>query len=265
MRNRKISRPQVDFIEIINNVARVSNITDFHYVIEIGYEDVDCFIGGAHKVKIKGLRHGVEIERYVLIKWHPDPAGRACFRQAYLREIAYYVDVVPALLEIQRKCNIIEGLRMKFPNCIYVSTEREKESATVLLPFKEYHSFDRFHKMDINHAVLVIKNLAKLHGLSFALSKLNLEKYEVIKKIFNKDVQYGDVEMIPQSLKSYYMASVAIVTDTVAREKLIDLVPKISTILNKSTSSNQIYNTICHADCWNNNLVFKYHVSTVNL
>lgn len=261
MRTRKISRPHADLIDIINKVAEISNLSNIKYVIEMGYDNVDGFVGGAHKVKIRGTRDKFKITKSVIIKWHPNPVDRACFRDAYRREIAYYKYIVPNLLDVQRQCNIIEGLRMKFSNCIYTSTEYNKESITILIDMKDFCYMDRFYKIDLSHATLVIKNLAKLHALSFVLAKVYPKKIKEIQNICNKDVQYGDLKSIPSSLKSYFMASVAVVSDLSAKEKLTEVEPNLLRLLNETTSPIPNYSTICHGDCWSNNLIFKYHVS----
>ncbi|KPJ08483.1 hypothetical protein RR48_12236 [Papilio machaon] len=259
MRTRKISRPHTDLIDIINKVAEISNLSNIKYVIEMGHDNVDGFVGGAHKVKIRGTRDKLKITKSVIIKWHPNPVDRACFREAYLREISYYKYIVPNLLDIQRKYNIIEGLRMKFSNCIFTSTEYNKESITIQIDMRYFCYIDRFYKIDFSHATLVIKNLAKLHALSFVLAKLCPKNVEKIQNICNKDVQYGDVKSIPSSLKSYFMASVAVVSDLSAKEKLMEIEQNILILLNKTTSPIPNYSTICHGDCWSNNLIFKYH------
>ncbi|XP_068633538.1 uncharacterized protein [Battus philenor] len=258
MRKRKLSRPHVDLLEIINKVAEISNLRDIEFVIEVGCDNVDCFIGGLHVVRMRGMSDKFKIKRSFIVKWHPNPVERACFREAYLREIAYYKSAVPVLLDIQRRYKVIEGLRMKFPNCIFSSTERGKECVTVLIEHREYFFFDRLNKIDLNHAILVIKNLAKLHALSFTLAKVDPQKFNEIKDIFSKDVQYGDATVIPKSLITFFLASVAVVSDTDAKEKLMKLAPSIILVLNKCTSPIENYGTICHSDCWNNNLIFKY-------
>ncbi|CAK1580297.1 unnamed protein product [Parnassius mnemosyne] len=78
--------------------------------------------------------------------------------------------------------------------------------------------------------------------------------------MLNKDVQYGDIHMISKSLK-YFAASVAFVSNSLARDKLMGLASNVSLILYKCTLPIKNYSSVCHADCWNNNLVFKYQVS----
>ncbi|XP_039753345.1 uncharacterized protein LOC120628792 [Pararge aegeria] len=117
---------------------------------------------------------------------------------------------------------------------------------------------DRFQKIDFAHTSLVLKNLAKLHALSFALQKLYPDDFEMIRNLCAKDIQYADLESIPKCLISYYKSSINVISKPVAKAKLEDITPNILALLNKCSAPVPNYSTICHGDCWNNNILFKY-------
>lgn len=257
---RKISHSHPDFIDIIYTLANTCNLNLFEYVVEFGCEDVDSFLRGTYKVRLKGHRDGQKIEIHALLKWHPDPKTRSCFREAYRREFIFYRHIMPKLLKIQRSFKNIEGLKIKFPNCILASVEYDKETLVVHSLHKGGFKFrDRLHKSDLQHVSLVMKNLAKLHALSFALANTNPREFEEISGLCSKDVQYSVVGPVPKSMKSLYDASVDVVMDINARNKLKKLGPHILRVLNKCVQIDN-YSTVCHADCWDNNIAFKYQV-----
>lgn len=260
MRVRKVSRLHDDLVNIIRKVCDITNIKNIEYFIEFGTDEIDCFLDGVHKVNIKGVRDGYAIETRIIIKWHQNLSDRECFRASYHREYVFYEVVVPKILEIQRKFDVIEGLKIKFLNCVLASIEHDKETI-VLYTVNDFRILDRFHKMDFAHASLVVKNLAKLHALSFALQKHNPDEFETIQNLCAKDIQYADVGSIPTCLISYFKSSVNVISNPEIKAKLIDVTPNILQLLSKCSAPVPNYSTICHGDCWNNNILFKYQVS----
>lgn len=258
---RKISRCQQNFIDLIYKLAELCNLELTDYVVEVGFEDIDSLFG-MFKVKLRGTRHGQKIRKIVLIKWHPESITRSSFRESYKREYIFYQHILPKLLNVQRRLKNIEGLKLKFPNCILASAEYGNETIAVLgLQAQGFRLRDRLHKADLDHVSLVMKNLAKLHALSFVLEKTNSSEFEEIIRLCHKDVQYSDPGAVPKIMRSYFDASVNVVVDSVARNKLKEIAPEIMTVLHKCTQPNS-YSTICHGDCWNNNTLFKHKVRT---
>lgn len=258
---RKVSRYHQEFVEIIYKVASQLKLDKYGYVTHFGSDDIDCFSSGLYKVQINGYIDGQKVKHNVVIKWHSDPKMRFCFRESYLREILFHQSILPELLEIQRRFKIIEGLKIKFPNCIFASSEHNKETIVVFDAQENgFELLDRFHQMDLAHASIVVKNLAKLHGLSFVLEKTNPLKFEELKKQCSKDVQYSDPSSVPLSMEWYYNDAVNIVTDIDAKQRLKKLAPDFLLVLNKCTMPVK-YSAFCHADCWSNNILVKHVVS----
>lgn len=262
---RKLSRCHQDVEALILKVAEIINVRDIEYVILIGDDDIDTYYGGIYNVKITGFKDDQKVIYYVVIKHHNDAQTRTVFRETYKREASYYTKIVPRYLEIQRNFKIIEGLKIKFPNCIFASDEYDKESIVIMGVAEDgYKLHERLQKMDLKHAILVMKYLAKLHAFSFIFEKTKPEEFEEIKQLCSKDVQYGDPRRQSKSIQCFYDASVNVVSDPVAREKLKELSPKILSILHKCTTSAR-YSAICHGDCWNNNIFYRFKVNESRL
>lgn len=258
---RKVSRYHQDFLEIIYKVADKLRLQNIEYTSEFGTEDIDSFMFGIYRVQLRGYQDDQKVHYKIVLKWHPDPKMRKPFRDLYVREYTFYQYVVPELLDIQRRFNIIEGLKIKFCNCFYANVDYNKETiAFHNIADERFRMLDRFHKTDFAHASLVVKNLAKLHALSFVLEKLKPTVFEEIKNRCYTDVQYSDPDRVSKSMVCYYNASVNVVFDPVAKDKLRTLLSSFFQVLSKCTMPVP-YSVICHGDCWNNNVVYKHQVS----
>lgn len=260
MPSKKISRCQQELVHIIHKLAELSNMKLNDYIVELGCEEFENFITGMFKVQLRGIIDGQKIKKNLWIKWHPDSKMRACYRESYKREFIFYQAIVPKLLEVQNKIKNGEGLKMKFPNCILASSEYGKETIALQNLRKEgFKLRDRLCKANFDYVALVMKNLAKLHALAFVLENTNPIEFEEIARLCHEDVQYCKPGPAPKSMSSYYEASVNVVLDAAARDKLNRLTPDILTVLYKCTRPGS-YSTICHGDCWNNNILYNVKV-----
>lgn len=260
MPNRKISRGPPELLNIIFEIADKFHIKDVDYTLTFGCHDVDDFVDGIYKVCIRGTKEGHKVKKRFTVKWHCDPNKRAAFRKAYQREVLFYRHIVPKLLELQNAFKVIEGLKIKFPNCAIATAERGKE-AIVVADDEGFMFHDRFHKLDLDHVALAMKNLAKFHALCFVLEKSQPEEFEEIKKSCYADVQYSDTENMSKCIIAYYNASVNVVADPILRKRLQDCSSDVLKILNRCVMPDTACSIICHGDCWNNNILYKYQVS----
>lgn len=258
---RKVSKYHQNFLEVIYKVADKLRLQDIEYTSEFGTEDIDIFMFGVYKVQLSGYQDVQKVHYKIILKWHSDKEMRKPLRDLYIREYTFFQYILPELLDIQRRYNIIEGLKIKFVNCVYASAEYDKETMAFHSITEEgFKLLDRFQKTDLAHSSLVMKNLAKLHALSLVLEKLKPTVFEEIKSRCYTDVQYSDLDRVSKRMEFYYNASVNVVVDPVARDKLRALLPSFLQVLNKCTMPVP-YSVICHGDCWNNNVFYRYKVS----
>ncbi|KAJ0176600.1 hypothetical protein K1T71_007779 [Dendrolimus kikuchii] len=257
---RKISSCPQDFVNIIYKLAEQFQFENIEYVVEFGSDDIDCFLNDLYRVKMKGLRNGHKLKRSIFIKWHPDQDIRYCFRESYIREFIFYRHIVPKFVEIQNEFKIIEGLKIKLPKCVLASIEINHEIIAVLgLEEHGYAFHNRFYKKDLNHVVLTMKYLGKFHALSFIFANKYPKEFEEVVGMMQKDVQYSDPDKVSKFVRCYYDASVSVVSDLAAKEKLKKLGSDILSILNKSTQPVPLYSTFCHGDLiiYSINLLFR--------
>ncbi|XP_012550911.1 uncharacterized protein LOC101746639 [Bombyx mori] len=259
MPTRKKSKLHQDFIEVIYKLADLLNLKEIDYVVNYGSDEIDSFSSGTNKVELSGYVDGQKVKQKLIVKWRPINDYRDHFRESYKREYIFYQYIGPKYLEIQRNFNVIEGLKLKILNCIYASAEYDKESIVVRdLDGQRYKFHNRFSEIDLDHVSLVVKNLAKMHALSFVWARTDPTEFLKIRNLCSKDVQYSDVSRVPNHMKFYYDTSVNVVSDLVAKEELKALSSDIFSILHECTLPVENYGAFCHGDCWTNNAIFKY-------
>ncbi|XP_047991818.1 uncharacterized protein LOC125230635 isoform X2 [Leguminivora glycinivorella] len=252
---RKVSQFHWELAEIIQKAANIIDIHDIEYVIQYGCDDVDIFFSNMYLVTIRGKRNGSNIKKNIIIKCHIDLNQRENFRELYKRGHVFYNTVVTKLLEIQRTFKVIEGLKIKFPNCIYSSAEYNKEVLVLSQMVDTYSIHNRFLPISIDEAKLTLKNMAKLHALSFVWETYYSEEFDEIKKILSKNVQYSELVKLPKSMRYCYDTSVNVVMNPMHKDKLKALAGHLLAIL--QTPPPLQYSAICHGDCWINNILFK--------
>ncbi|KAM3965315.1 LOW QUALITY PROTEIN: uncharacterized protein ACR2FA_000704 [Aphomia sociella] len=167
---QKVSRVPKELINIIYRTANLVNIQDIEYkILNFDNELSDYILGDTLRVIIKGYRDGQKIQCAFIIKWNSQSSRCIDYRNLYNREHTFYYYIVPKLLEIQKHFKIIEGLKMRFSNCIDLGTESDREYIVLsAMPTdNKYRIRNRFCKADLEHSSLVIKELAKLHALFF--------------------------------------------------------------------------------------------------
>ncbi|KAL3277102.1 hypothetical protein HHI36_012460 [Cryptolaemus montrouzieri] len=179
----------------------------------------------------------------------------------YKRETCMYTKVFPELK------NFISSVKSNFelsfvPKILWVCEEKLYETLVMEnLKYKGYGSWDKSKPMNVDHILLVMKRIGEFHALSLAFSDQKHEKFKEIStnltniwiefsKFIDTDITYGRL-----------LKDVMILFEEAGRIDLVDkfkpIVDNVKYIVTKETPEEDRL-VICHGDCWNNNLLFKY-------
>lgn len=118
--------------------------------------------------------------------------------------------------------------------------------------------------MDASHSYLVISELARLHAASLILEakyRIPLEvKYEfLVKDLLTLSVHSRDV--ILKIFEGNLVHSMNLLQAMGVYEKAVTwttrMKPHLLRILTTELKNNK-YDVVCHGDCWNNNILFRY-------
>ena len=231
----------------------------------------DNYIGVLHRANIKDP-NGKELN--VIIKLPPPNAARReqfHAHAAFVRESEFYDSIYPMFKKFQedKGIDVEKDGFYQVPSC-YKSLTEEPLEALYLEDLKVtgFEMFDRFKDVTVDHVNRVMESLGKLHALSFAIKDQKPEliaPYREMKDIFlDRDLGSRDqLKLWFNSLTKQAAGSLADNTNEGLKQKanyilehsLLDILEDCV-----DSSAAEPYAVICHGDCWNNNIMYRYEV-----
>lgn len=261
-------------VKIIKN-----KIHDKSYKIEIesGSSKGDNYIGVVYRATVthESEEANASTNFSVIIKVPPhNPIRRKQFfaRPCFLREALAYNEILPIFKEFQEKKEIkVEDSFYEYPECYETLTEDYYEAVFLkdLRP-ENFVMFNRLEELSFDYVVLVIKILAKLHAVSFAIKDQDpslIEKYKTIPDIFEERREDVGFRFYLEELKGRAMDSLKSDTDEKEIKHLTKFFKNGTTfdylVDSVKGEAAEPYAVLGHRDCWNNNVLFKKKVGFV--
>ncbi|KAF5292783.1 hypothetical protein FQA39_LY13828 [Lamprigera yunnana] len=185
------------------------------------------------------------------------------FKGLFQRELFLYITVLPQFLKIQLDKHITNPLRC-YPQ-VYCFTNEAYNETLILedMCAMGFKTCDRTSTLDYNHALLVIKELGRLHALSFAVR----DQYNCIFNDYFENLQDSDfynstgIEIAFQEWFPKCIDVLDPVKDKQAFDKLMQYQNTFYSRLQKALRSEvaEPYAVIGHGDFWISNFLFKYN------
>ncbi|KAK4884250.1 hypothetical protein RN001_000521 [Aquatica leii] len=242
----------------------ISNLNINKYTVEVAPATIrgDNFLGVVDKVLVKSekstlhwiLKCATQIEQFRQICSIP---------HLFQREVYIYENVLMEFKHFQSEKVITDPFKSYAP--YYGSLLHPPHECVVMEDMKElgYKVLDRREPLDYNHILLVTKEYARFHAISFALRDQKPTLFEEITKhtqcvLFNKADKYF-VELI-----NGYIDKALVVIDPIVNKSAYDKClnfkkHSVEIIKNvKKLQATDKYSVICHSDSWINNFLFKY-------
>ncbi|KAJ8728883.1 hypothetical protein PYW07_006579 [Mythimna separata] len=177
-------------------------------------------------------------------------------------EALLYTEVLPKMLELQKKAEIPEEDQLKFPKCYGVN---EAPNEVILLEDLKASGFtmlDRFKSLSDEHMTSVLKNLAIYHSLSYVLRTKEPETYDYYKDKL-QDLLGAMTQAGPELLGFFYQieaVALQVLDDSeqknVVKNKVGEVIEKVGKMTKFEHGSR--FAVIQHGDCWTNNIMYKF-------
>jgi len=179
------------------------------------------------------------------------------------KETVFYTKLVPAINEVFRSMQVPD---LRVPKFLYASDESKCE----LMFFedmrkKNFLMCDRTKSLDRDHAILVFKELARLHIAGFMMAEKKggdklMEQYELKEDVYGRFTDFDS--MYVGWYKSIFMNMSETLANIEGYEKAAEALrskaPEAYSLMKGSLVPVEVFSSICHGDCWTSNLLFRY-------
>lgn len=188
--------------------------------------------------------------------------------ELFKNEIYFYISIWPVLQNFYRN---ITGKEMDFiPNCFGTSTEGHKRIILENMKAKGFVMYDSTKPFDAEHCRAVSRTYGFYHAVSMALKKKQTKEYirltspfvDVMKKF------YSDGGMLAKKFEEGLQAAQEMF-DPKTEANVIEKLRKYEKIgpklVHQILDDTNFQGVLLHGDCWNNNYLFKYDVSRIDV
>lgn len=264
--------------KLLREIAEREGYSKYTIETDKGSNHGDNYQGILFAVTIKGttVKHGVSKEEnlHLLCKMpSPNAMRRKNFKSAlsFNRELSVYSKVLPHFLQFQKEKGLSdEESFMSYPKVYACKIDNENEDFVLIMedlrPAK-YEMWPGNKVMPLGHELLIMKELGKLHAVSFALKDQRPNEFEEYKELtdtFAEIFFYGKLD----SFTKRSVEKAADVLDNPKHKKLMEQFRKtyaknVGEFLQGESSKE--FAVLSHGDMWNNNLLFKYSEDDVSL
>ncbi|XP_042872424.1 uncharacterized protein LOC122253424 [Penaeus japonicus] len=206
----------------------------------------------SYVIKINPLRKGSEIDEFT--------------RSIIQKEINFYTEILPDLNSALESAGF---RRLRIPTFYFA----EKQIGREMLFFEDLRSqgfkmADRKKGLDAAHTYLVLKELARFHAVSHILQakiKDLSDRYPHLKIDWVTSIE-EQRQFLQNMLASQTEHAISLLKIVKGYEKVLHWATRIQRnsldlLKDQVVRIGSPFEVICHGDCYNNNLLFKYDAS----
>lgn len=259
-------------VDLLKKVAENERIEGFVIDIRSGSSVGDGYLSNLKSVVMRGKRtsnNGDSVELHLLCKMLTD-SERACeemnLNDLFEREIFFYSVVFPALEKFQTSRGITSNAGFfAYPKCyetVFNSEQRQMALIMGDLRRSDFKMWPKQQPADIGHVELVFRQLAKFHGVSFAMKDQEPSTFNRL-----RSTELFSPLLEKKSFASYFDAShqkcIQGLEKTLAParfERVKAIFANSRALLKKTCNGLQSepYSVLIHGDSWSNNFLFRY-------
>ncbi|KAK8729511.1 hypothetical protein OTU49_008514 [Cherax quadricarinatus] len=232
-----------------------------HYFTNKG----DNYVAVINSVSVKFSKDGCEQEVSYVVKMKQlqNKTMKNDFDDmVFQKEGKFYTDLMPL---INHELTAIGQDPLRVPRCLHDDWDEKKDQLFLEdLRHRGFKLHDRKQALSVPHAALVLRELARLHAVSFlVLSKISKE--QLASKF--KFLTWAMYNYSEQTKKAFHMLisgslqTASELAEAAGREDMSEwfrtLASQGTEVLINQTGEASVFDVISHGDCWINNLLFR--------
>ncbi|XP_055304313.1 uncharacterized protein LOC129569492, partial [Sitodiplosis mosellana] len=180
------------------------------------------------------------------------------------REIFVYSKILPAFARFQKEKGLSEADSfVSFPE-VYAFEANQDDGSFLLimedLKAKNYKMWPKEKIIALDHELLVMKNLAKFHAISFAMKDQRPNEFDEFTRLQDTFVPI----VVTGKMRSFNNKSIERAANVLKRQEhkklMLDFLHTFGDTIKEFLcgASSREFGVIGHGDCWNNNFMFSY-------
>lgn len=257
--------------ECLDKVALTEGFQNYSLNIEAGSSVGDGFVGILFKVTI--IENNSDKQLCVVVKAPPENiARRRDFgaMELFEREVYVYNVVLPEFVQFQEENRITKSMGFfNFPKCYFAEFNVERDDSLIImedLRTTEHKMWDKFVPTNYEHTKLFVASLGRFHAVSFAMKQQRPEQFAKFKQMHDKMTEKMMSEQMVMMMHSSIDRAVATLNDNEQQKKnkILNVKDNFASIIKELVSGEfaEPFSVIGHGDCWSNNVMYKYKVSS---
>lgn len=250
---------------VIRRIAVVCQLSDWSFVQEKFVNMAQNYFGDLIPITLSGTRHGVSVSYNIVLKLAPineEYRVSGAVTVMFARETYVYSTLMKAYREILQR--LPPQSQYVIPKCYYVQQEYCKEVIALQdMTVEGYRPYVHAMFLDLDHTLVSLKSLAKLHSLSFILQNERPQQFEDIMTICgplteSTNSRYMDImkDRLDKALKKFPASDITPVLQKLRKNCAKYFKAAVYSVQNTC---------ICHGDIWKENILYKYEASIVYL
>lgn len=247
-------------LKILEQAAKAENLQNYELKPELDAQVGDGFFSSFYQGDVldkdTGKSFKVAIKTVAQFEYDYD--------SIFGNEIIFYTRILPALLRIQQDANLpnpFDNTPKYFASSLessnkFLALEHLKPQNYVMHEKKKFLSQDQLK--------MAFQTYGKFHALGFVFRKQNYEYYQELSKALKDQFSlFTEKEFSKASLtRTVNEVLNNLEKSSAAEEEGKILFKNVIPTVEKSFVYKGSYRCFTHGDCWSNNMLFKFYVST---
>lgn len=268
-------------LDLLKKVAKNEKIENLKIDLRAGSNLGDGYFSNLVSITLSGIKttsnksiennsENEEVRLHLLCKMLPE-SEEFCKEMnivdAFEREVFIYSVVLPAMEQFQKDRGITadEGF-FAYPKCYEsICNINQRQIAIIMedLRGSGFKMWPRQQPIDIDHVKLVFQQLARFHAISFAMrdqDPLRFARLSGSRDLFARLLEQKTFLNYFDTAHKRTLLGLGKSLLPKRFEKVKNIYANAKVLIQKIVDGTRFepYSVLMHADCWNNNILFKY-------